>query len=515
MRFLFVNPPFKMAKHLVYSPNTGLAYLAAYLLREGHELSCLEMNQIREVDCQERLKKAVAAFEPQAVGFTLMAPQSSAASQLCQTLRRVFDGPIVLGGPQPTCMGESIFQKFPEVDLLVSSEGEITTAELLKVLEHGGDLAQVAGILYRRDGEVRRTATRPFIKDLDSIPWPLYDLFGYASMAQYPLLTSRGCPFECVFCYKIFGNVCRFRNVARCIEELTWATEYYHTTRFKIIDDAFNLQPQRAEEFCDLLLDQKLNLQWAAPFLRADRVTPTLARKMKASGCLAASVGLESFDPEIFGSINKGENLSDLVRGTTLLRNAGLVVGGSLVIGLPNDTFQKTLHSFHEAMTLVDRVDLTIATPIPGTALYDWVQQESTFLVDLEAVMGNGYFESAPFETPEYTAPERIRAFKLTGIIRANIPDMPTRGPKPIRSLKFGLLVISRFLGWNILILRYDGVNYFKYLRYFFKRLKNILLSRRDLSFEHYDWHRVPDGTWSLTKDKDLRCRDRSYQKMM
>ena len=149
MRFLLVNPPFKMAKHLVYSPNTGLAYLAAYLYREGHELSCLEMNQIREGDWQERLERAATAFEPQVVGFTLMAPQTSAAIQLCQILRRIFDGPIVFGGPQPTCMGESIFQKHPEIDLVVSSEGEITTAELLNVLVLGGDLAQGIGSLHR------------------------------------------------------------------------------------------------------------------------------------------------------------------------------------------------------------------------------------------------------------------------------------------------------------------------------------------------------------------------------
>ena len=97
-----------------------------------------------------------------------------------------------------------------------------------------------------------------------------------------------------------------------------------------------------------------------------------------------------------------------------------------------------------------------------------------------------------------------MRAFNLTGIVRANIPDMPTSGPKPIRLLKFGLLLLCRFLGWNILILRYDGLNYFKYMRYFFKRIRNIFLSRRKLSLEYYEWRGVPDGTWSLKKDENF-----------
>jgi radical SAM superfamily enzyme YgiQ (UPF0313 family) len=264
-------------------------------------------------------------------------------------------------------MGEDLLEKHPEIDAVVLGEGEVTTATLLHALENGVDFAQVAGIIYRYKGEIKRNKARPLIKDLDKLPWPLYDLFGYASMAQYPLLTSRGCPFSCIFCYKIFGKVVRFRKVADCVEELAWALEYYHTDRFRIIDDAFNIQPERAEEFCDLLLDKKLPVKWAAPFIRADQVTPTLARKMKESGCFAASVGIESFDPEVFAGINKGETLEDLARGTTLLRQVGIIVGGSLVVGLPKDTFRKTLDSFHKAMTLVDRVDMTIATPIPGT----------------------------------------------------------------------------------------------------------------------------------------------------
>jgi anaerobic magnesium-protoporphyrin IX monomethyl ester cyclase len=498
MRVLLINPPFDLPKHLVNEPNTGLAYLAAYLYQQGHELSCLEMNLFRG-DEEVQLRRAVASFQPQAVGFSIMGPQTLEAVRLVRILRQVYAGPVIFGGPNATCMGESLLEKYPEIDISVYSEGESTAAELLQALEQNSDLERVLGIIYRRQESIKRTPPRPLVKDLDSLPWPFYDLFGFEQLSRYPLMTSRGCPFNCIFCYKTFGKAVRFRQVTDCVDELVWATKHYHTSQFRIVDDSFNLIPERAEEFCDLLLERKLDLNWSLFGVRADRITSTLARKMRASGCFSASVGLESLDPEVFPEIQKGETMEDLELGTRLLKEAGIHVTGYLIVGLPKDNFRKTLSSFHKAWTLVDRVGMTIATPIPGTALYNWVQQESRLLADLEQFSAKGFLVQVPYDTPEFTAAERLRAFRMTAIL-SNIPAMPASGPKLIRYLGFALHLIWRMVRWNMLVLYYDGRNYGKHVSYIFRRIRDMVKSRQHVHYDRYVWRRIPDGTWSLAK---------------
>ncbi|MFH1037865.1 MAG: radical SAM protein [PVC group bacterium] len=391
MNVLLINPPFDPEESvgesrsvrfvLNITPPLGLAYLGAVLERAGH--------QVRIVDYTARspyppLPKIIQEFEPNLIGLTATTPSFESACRLTRELRKLRPGtPLMLGGAHVTCAPESAM-KSGLFQAGVLGEGEETVVELAKHLEDGRfvNLHRVSGIIFSEDGDWRRTPPRPFILDLDSLPFPAYHLLPPlryyhptpASYRQLPvgiLMTSRGCPFKCTFCDRaIFGNTTRFHNTQRVLDEVEWMLNEVGAREIRFFDDTFTLKRERAAGICDGILERGLKFPWTC--LTAVRaVTPELLRKMKAAGCWQVLYGLESGDDRMLKLLGKGNTVEENLNAIRWAREAGLEVRGDFIVGTPGETMESLERTLRFTLeTGLDYAHFNKFTPFPGTELY-------------------------------------------------------------------------------------------------------------------------------------------------
>ena len=281
--------------------------------------------------------------------------------------------------------------------VVVAGEGEVTLVELLDTLasRRGGNdeerlaaLKQVKGLWLRsHDGRNVRTPPREIIRNLDSLPLPAWDLVdvdryrsmwsarhGYFSMN---VATTRGCPYHCNWCAKpIYGQRYTARSPEHVVEEMAWLKRTYGPDHLWIADDIFGLKPGWIERFANLVNERDA----AIPFkclLRADQVTPAVARALHAAQCRTAWIGAESGSQRILDAMEKGTRVDQIANATGLLHGAGVDVGFFLQFGYPGETredIDRTLQMVRECAP--DDIGVSVSYPLPGTTFYQRVQAQ-------------------------------------------------------------------------------------------------------------------------------------------
>jgi anaerobic magnesium-protoporphyrin IX monomethyl ester cyclase len=426
VRILLIDPPGKN-KGL----NSGLGYLSA-ALESSHEVRVLDLNNIAIGRCgdpnpeisiqgiETRVVHALNNFEPGTVGVSTKTFTSLAAERILRLVKnlrpQIF---CVAGGPHITLDGAN-FVRESGADFGFQGEGESGLPALCDALEGNGRVDAVKGLFYRCNGEVRHNKPSSVLENLDSLVLPNYEHFSSiiangGRIPEYPLLTSRGCPYNCSYCSmpEIMGRRWRPRDPINVIEELQQAKSRYRSTSFTVVDDNLTLNPGRVERICDLLISAQLNLPWNSQNgIRADRVTRELAQKMKGSGCRHVWVGIESADDDVFAQIDKGESLQEIRNGIRNLREAGIRVGGFFIVGLPGSTSARDLKIV--SFVRDEHIDCFVFgfVPYPKTRANDWVQQNGTILRPSAGALqfGSGEFQPV-FETHDYPKAERISTF--------------------------------------------------------------------------------------------------------
>jgi len=426
MRILFVDPPGKN-KGL----NTGLGYLSA-VLKESHEVSILDLNNIEIGVCGEpnpympidelekRVTHAVEAFEPDVFGVSVKTFTAEISKHIFKFISSQQSEILtVAGGPHITLDGLKFVQE-TRIDFGIQGEGEYAFSELCTALEKNEVVRNIEGVFYWKNGQLVHNPRGSKIKDLDAIPFPCYDHFssimtngGY--LKEYPILTSRGCPYNCSYCSmpKIMGGKWRSHSPERVIKELEHAKNKYHSTSFTVVDDNFTLNLKRVEDICDQLISKKFNLPWNSQNgIRADRISEYMAKKMKRAGCHYVWIGIESTDEKVFNAINKGEKLEDIKTGIKHLKDAGIRVGGFFIIGLPYSTKESDLKSVDFVKELgIDGWWFNFV-PYPHTQAWNWVQTHGKIIRSSEGALQFGTNSIEPvFETEEYPEESRIDAY--------------------------------------------------------------------------------------------------------
>lgn len=383
VKIALVNPPLIKGffRHQLYLP-IGLAYLAAALEGSGHEVNVIDC-QALEID-HEKLRAKLASLEPIVVGITSIAPLIRSALLSALVAKEACpNATVVLGGPHATFMDEQILSEEGAVDIIVRGEGEQTLLELAQKLPDSKSLRMVNGITFRSNNQIVRTPSRPFIQNLDELPKPAYRyfpleryrLFGRAIL---PVVTSRGCPFQCSFCVatRMFGKAYRSRSPKNVVDELEWLRDAYRAEAFTFYDDTLTFDKKRIYEICDEIRNRKIGLPWDCQ-TRVDQVSREILAKMREANCQQIFFGVESGCQQVLDAVNKKTSIEQNEKAIKLAKDAGLFVTISVIIGYPGET-RSTLKQTLEFIRRVkpDDAYLCVATPFPGTELRMLVEKK-------------------------------------------------------------------------------------------------------------------------------------------
>lgn len=360
-------------------PPLGLGYLAAIAEQDGHEVRIHDFGlypaQPIEQDAQD-----VVAYQPDLIGITSMTTSYHYVEQLAALLKAALGVPIIIGGPHATSLPEGTLAN-PHIDFLVYGEGEYIFQDFLRALERGDTRwDQIQGLWYKEKGQIISGGSRKPIEDLDALPWPsrhLYDLNQYPLYApngepMITILSSRGCPYNCSFCFKgIVGRSYHQRSPEDIVAELRQLAETYKIRNFYFIDDLFTIDVKRLEAILDYFIEQDLGFRWRC-LARVDRVTPELLRKMYLAGCRQIHYGIESGNMDVLRRTAKHIDLQRVRDAIAWTEAAGIRSKGYFILGLPGDTEATMQETIEFAATLeLTEAMFSIATPFPGTALWN------------------------------------------------------------------------------------------------------------------------------------------------
>jgi radical SAM superfamily enzyme YgiQ (UPF0313 family) len=372
-------------------PPQPLIYLGAYLRQNNFVCKLIDANALG-LSMDETVDQ-ILALAPKYVGITSPTMLISTAGKLaCKIKESDPDIKTIVGGPHITAVPEKTMTLYPNIDIGVLGEGEITIIELLEALENRASLNSVNGIVYRKDGSLITTATRPFIKDIDTLPFPAWDMLpdllryyqqSAARIDRLPnmsLVSSRGCPFQCIFCARnVFGNVTRTHSADYIIKMIKHLIRKYKIKSISFEDENFVIYKKRLIEFCNRIIDEKIDITWDCAS-NVNAINPEVLSLMKKAGCWQINYGIESGSQRILDFIKKGTKLENIEQALRMTRNAGIITKGYFIIGHPTETRQ----SIQETIDFIKRIPLDVfqmsfMIPIPGTELYEIAAQYGQF----------------------------------------------------------------------------------------------------------------------------------------
>jgi anaerobic magnesium-protoporphyrin IX monomethyl ester cyclase len=378
-----VNPPYPKGAHQ-HPPFTplGLGYLAAVLEKNKYEVDVIDCQALRL--SYDDFKIELSKRQPDIVGMTSTTLTYKSALRIAKIAKEVHPKCLtVLGGVHVTFWDDKALQECPDLDVVVRKEGENTILELVQKLETGKSFSGVLGITYRKDGKIVKNADRPYIEDLDSLPFPAHHLWPLERLRKYgniifPLMTSRGCIFWCEFCsaVRMFGRRFRMRSPKNVVDELEYLHNTYGADNFTFYDDTFTINQPRTAEICKEIINRKLKIQWDCE-TRVDMVTKELLLTMREAGCYAIWYGVESGSQRIIDAMGKGFSLKQVMRAFKWAKEAGLMVVAGTILGSPGETKETAWETIKFVERLnPDDVGFYIATPYPGTPMYDLVKEK-------------------------------------------------------------------------------------------------------------------------------------------
>jgi radical SAM superfamily enzyme YgiQ (UPF0313 family) len=275
-------------------------------------------------------------------------------------------------------------------DVVIVGEGEMTLVDVLAIMSgrRAGELTSVAGVCVAgSDGRPIHTPPRAFVRDLDTLPRPAWDLVdvsryreiwlrhhGYFSMN---LATTRGCPYHCNWCAKpIYGQRYVARSPESVVDEIVWLKDTYRPDHVWIADDIFGLKPGWIERFAALVEQRDARIPYKA-LLRADGVTGPVADALGASGCRTAWIGAESGSQKVLDAMEKGIRVEQIGEATRRLRAQGIEVAFFLQFGYPGETLadvERTLRMVRDCEP--DDIGVSVSYPLPGTTFYERVKAQ-------------------------------------------------------------------------------------------------------------------------------------------
>ncbi len=436
MKVTLVNPPYppSVHSHPPFIP-LGIAYLGAVAEKAGHEVSV--------IDCQaekltyETFRPRIEKIPSDIIGVTATTLLYKSAMKLITIAKQVQPNAVtMLGGSHGTFWDENALKEYPSLDIVVRREGELTFLELLEKLEDKSSFSNVLGITYRQEDKIIRNKDRPFIENLDSLPFPAHHLLPLENLKHngkilFPLVSSRGCVYWCDFCstVRMFGRGYRMRSAKNVVDEMQLVHDKYGVDQVTFYDDAFSVDRNRVLQICEELHARKLRLKWDCG-TRVDMVDRELMKTMHEAGCIAVWLGVESGSEVILGAMNKRIKLDQTRQAYKTAHEVGLMTIANVVLGFPGETEQAARETIRFVKELnPDDVGFYVATPYPGTPMYEQVIKNGWLRVtDFDKYDTAGPTFETPWLSMEKLAEIRYKAYQQFYLRPGYIFKMMRRG---------------------------------------------------------------------------------------
>ncbi len=401
-----VFPPIDPVGAVSLAP-IGLLKIAAVLDKAGYDVSVLDCILLlrkgllsRDSQIYEHIADLICRSQPDLVGLNTQCASYPSCLNIARRIKSLRPKTTtVLGGPFAHLCPEATLIKFPEIDFIVTGEGEITLLKLIQALENHDDPRAVDGLVFREQDQIIRTKTRRPVENLDDMPHPAYHLLDRGQNAGNPLqeyqITNsaivgwefprkaliddgRGCAHRCSYCTEplVWGRQSRRRSPANILDEISWLKAEFGVQLIEFTHDHFTSRRSDVEKFCQALLEQGVDIQWICR-ARLDKVDPKLLEQMKASGCSEIIYGVESFSADLLKSMKKDmraiERVRSAIEHTVSLK---ILAHLSFIIGFPWEHAGQVERTLDEILEITERSNgwavpyIQLLSVQPGTELW-------------------------------------------------------------------------------------------------------------------------------------------------
>lgn len=385
--------------------HVGFGCLSEMLQQQGIEHIVIDMRFDYPLN---KLMERIREYKPDAIGITCMTFKHDIVYGIVDAIKKSFPTlPVIIGGPHVSTIGARVLEEC-KADIAVKLEGELTLVELCK----GKPLKKIEGLIFREKDMIIANKNRPFI-DLRTQQFPKYEKFDLSKYGgRIPIVTSRGCPYHCIYCpvHMSMGRQFRMRDAKSVFEELQFWVDK-GKREFEILDDNFTLFPNRVVELCNLIRESGMDIFIALPNgVRADKVDRNLLKLMRSVGFGQICFGVEAGNNKILMRIKKATTIEKVEAAIRNACDLGYDVELFFMVGHPDETPADVEDSIRLALRYpVSDAKFYNILPFPHTELYDWVVKNHYELYDLDKALNSmQHFGTSPlFSTPYFTKEER------------------------------------------------------------------------------------------------------------
>lgn len=366
-------------------PPLGLGYIASVLEEREYSVDILDMNAQREL--ADHFEDILKEKRPRIVGITCLTPFYSTVVSLASKVKETLDAKVMVGGAHATALPEEVLRENC-IDYVVLGEGEYTMLALSDyLLNDRGQPENIDGIAYIKDGSFYKTNPREYVANLDELFFPArhllpnskYNAPQYSGSRITSIITSRGCPYSCIFCdYRyLMGPKFRRRSPQNVVDEIEKCVNEYGIDYINFRDSTFTFNEKWISDFCELLKQRDLNIKWDCNG-RVNLVTKEMLKEMRAAGCTLISYGIESGEQDILNFANKRITIEQSINAVKMTKEVGIEVLTYFIIGLPGEnweTIQKTINLARKLNS--DYTQFSLAIPFPGTPLRNYAKENN------------------------------------------------------------------------------------------------------------------------------------------
>ncbi|MBW2570230.1 MAG: cobalamin-dependent protein [Deltaproteobacteria bacterium] len=378
-------------------PHMGLLMLGAVLRKSGHSVRLLDASALG-LTYEETIEE-IKKFRPEIIALTAVTPSIAKTVKLARIVKRIYPSiPIVIGGPHFTAVPDKTLKDYPVFDYGIIGEGEHTIVDLIETLAAGRVPSAIPGVVIRKNGKIFFSPPREPVKNMDSLPFPAWDLldgfpdsyhpalFKYKKLPATHIISSRGCPNKCIFCdTSVFSRRIRFHSPEYILELIDYLIKKFNIKEIVFEDDQFLLKKKRVEKICKGILKLKRNIAWSCSG-RVNSVNDiALLKLMKHSGCWQINYGIESGNQKILDFAKKQITINQIKKAVKLTNKSGILSKGYFIFGLPYETEETMRNTIEFAKNIpLDDISIFMLTPFPGSEMYEIAKQHGKINKDFE-----------------------------------------------------------------------------------------------------------------------------------